>query len=188
LCVMEDLFYFTLKLLFLLFRNQTLFLSQMDVILSLKVSEAWFCTGSFTPCVPYGSKLSGAHTFCDNCTLFTVFAYSYLLRCVLICRNRILYGHRMNERVNNLAFVHVILECREVCIFYFSWITGLTENFYRIEENMCFISSEFLSQSIARRSEVSNASIFLMSFQAIRLIKISQILIELPISNFTKTF
>jgi hypothetical protein len=36
---MADLFYFTLKLLFLLFRNQTLFLSEGDVILSLKVSE-----------------------------------------------------------------------------------------------------------------------------------------------------
>jgi len=64
---MEDLFYFTLKLLFLLFRNKTLFLSEEDVILSLKVSEAWFCTGSFTPCVPYGSRPSGAPTVCSHC-------------------------------------------------------------------------------------------------------------------------
>jgi len=107
---MEDLFYFTLKLLFLLFRSQTLFLSEGDVILSLKVSEACFCTGSFTPCVPYGSRPSGAPTVCDHCTVFTVFACGYLLRCVLIRRNRILYGYRVYENVNTLAFVRAILK------------------------------------------------------------------------------
>jgi hypothetical protein len=122
---MEDLFYFTLKLLFLLFRNQTLFLSEGVEILSLKVSEAWFCTGSFTPCVPYGFRPSGAPTVCDHFTVFTVFACGYLLRCVLMCRNKILYGHGVYESVNNLTFVHVISGCRGDRIFYFSWIAGL---------------------------------------------------------------
>jgi hypothetical protein len=165
---MEDLFYFTLKLLFLLFRNQSLFLSEGDVILSLKVPEARLCTGSFTPCVPYGSRPSGTPTVCDHSTVFTVFACGYLLSCVLICRNRILYGNPLYESVNNLAFVRVILQWRGAWIFYFSWITGLSENFYRIEENICFISSElFLKVLLVEVRSVMHYFCW-MSFRAIR--------------------
>jgi len=66
------------------------------------------------------------------------------------------------ESVNNLTFVRAILQCWGACIFCFSWNTKLTEFFFfRIQEIMCFISSEFFSpQNIARRSEVSNAYIF----------------------------